>query len=57
MLWRSEFRNTLTSLVRRRALAVEDAIPIAQETERLMAGREYSAFPRDTVLPEAFVSR
>jgi predicted nucleic acid-binding protein len=99
LLWRSEFRNTLTGLVRRQALAVEDATRIAHEAERLMAGREYSvvshdvlqlaagsrcsaydcefvslaqelavplitsdrallrAFPRNTVLPEAFVSR
>ena len=99
LLWRSEFRNTLAGLVRRRALVVEDAIRISHEAERLMVGRAYSvvshhalqlaahsgcsayecefvalaqdlavplvtsdrallrAFPRDTVLPEAFVSR
>lgn len=42
LLWRSEFRNTLTGLVRRRALAVEDAIEVVDAAEQLMAGREYS---------------
>jgi predicted nucleic acid-binding protein len=42
LLWRSEFRNTLAGLVRRRALALEDALRIVDEAERAMAGREYS---------------
>lgn len=42
LLWRSEFRNTLAGLMRREALAVEDAIRITHEAERAMAGREYS---------------
>ena len=42
LLWRSEFRNTLAGLVRRRALAVEHAIQITHEAERAMMGREYS---------------
>lgn len=42
LLWRSEFRNTLVGLVRKRALALEDAIRIVSEAERAMAGREYS---------------
>jgi predicted nucleic acid-binding protein len=42
LLWRSEFRNTLAGLVRRRALPVEDALLIVEEAERAMAGREYT---------------
>jgi predicted nucleic acid-binding protein len=42
LLWRSEFRNVLTGLVQRRALALEDAMQIVGEAERGMAGREYS---------------
>ena len=41
LLWRSEFRNVLAGLVRRRALAVEEASRMADEAERWMAGREY----------------
>ena len=42
LLWRSEFRNTLAGLVRRKALALEDALRIVDDAERAMAGREYS---------------
>lgn len=42
LLWRSEFRNTLAGLVRRRALGLEDAIQITHEAERAMTGREYN---------------
>ena len=42
LLWRSEFRNTLVGLVRRRALVLEDAMRVAVEAERVMRGREYS---------------
>ncbi len=42
LLWRSEFRNALAGLVRRRALAIEDAIQITHEAERAMTGREYT---------------
>ena len=42
ILWRSEFRNTVIGLVRKRALPLEDAIQIVSEAERAMAGREYS---------------
>jgi len=41
VLWRSEFRNVLAGLVRRRALGLEDAARIVSEAERAMAGREY----------------
>ena len=45
-LWRSEFRNTLVGLVRRRALALDDALRITSEAEHAMAGREYSVVSR-----------
>jgi predicted nucleic acid-binding protein len=42
LLWRSEFRNTMAGLIRRQALGLEDALRIAEEAERGMAGREYA---------------
>ena len=42
VLWRSEFRNTLSRIVRRRLLPLEDAIVMANEAERLLAGREHT---------------
>lgn len=42
LLWRSEFRNTLTGLVRTKVLALEEATQIVREAEHSMAGREYS---------------
>lgn len=42
LLWRSEFRNVLSSLVRRRSLSLEDAVQIVAEAERALAGREYA---------------
>ncbi|MBI4573099.1 MAG: type II toxin-antitoxin system VapC family toxin [candidate division NC10 bacterium] len=42
ILWRSEFRNTVIGLVRKRALPLEDTVQIVSEAERAMAGREYS---------------
>lgn len=42
LLWRAEFRNTLAGLVRRKALALEDALRIVDDAEQAMAGREYS---------------
>lgn len=42
VLWRSEFRNTLAGLVRRRALDLPGALAIAVTAERQMAGREYT---------------
>lgn len=42
LIWRSEFRNVLCGLVRRRALAIEDAVQIVADAERWMAGREYA---------------
>lgn len=49
LLWRSEFRNVLSGLVRRRALRLEDAIGIAREAERIMAGREYGVVTHDVL--------
>jgi len=49
LLWRSEFRNTLAGLVRRRALALEDALQIVNEAERSMSGHEYSVVSHEVV--------
>jgi len=40
LLWRSEFRNTLAGLVRRREIDLDDAIRIAHEAEHRMVGGE-----------------
>jgi predicted nucleic acid-binding protein len=42
ILWRSEFRNTLTGLVRQRALQLAEALSIVDEAERQLSGREYT---------------
>jgi predicted nucleic acid-binding protein len=42
LLWRSEFRNTLIGLVRKRALILEEALQIVRAAEDAMRGREYS---------------
>ena len=42
LLWRSEFRNVLAGLVHRRGLGLDDAVRIAHEAERRMAGGEYT---------------
>jgi predicted nucleic acid-binding protein len=42
LLWRSEFRNTLAGLVRRREIGLDDAIRIASNAEYRMTGGEYS---------------
>jgi predicted nucleic acid-binding protein len=42
LLWRSEFRNTLLGLVRRRELDLDDAIRMASDAERQMIGNEYT---------------
>lgn len=49
LLWRSEFRNTLTGLVRKKALTLEDAIQIVGEAERSMVGREYSVVSHEVL--------
>jgi predicted nucleic acid-binding protein len=46
LLWRSEFRNVLIGLVRKRALPLEAATVIVEEAERWLAGHEYSVVSR-----------
>jgi len=41
-LWRSEFRNTLTGLVRWKTITLETAHHIANRAEAWMTGREYT---------------
>lgn len=42
LLWRSEFRNVLIGLVRKRALPLEAAAAMVEEAEQWLTGREYS---------------
>jgi predicted nucleic acid-binding protein len=49
LLWRSEFRSTVSGLVRRRDLALEDALVIVAEAERILAGREYAVASHDVL--------
>ncbi len=42
LLWRSELRNSLVGLVRRRVLGLEEAARVASDAEHLLAGSEYS---------------
>ncbi len=42
LLWRSEFRNTLMGLVRRKDLGLDDVLEIVREAEQWMIGREYT---------------
>ena len=42
LLWRSEFRNTLGGLVRRRDIDLDDAVRMAHDAERRMGGAEFS---------------
>ncbi len=46
LLWRSEFRNALIGLVRKEVLAIDKALSIVDETERWLAGYEYSVISR-----------
>ncbi len=55
LLWRSEFRSTMIGLVRRQAIALEDATTLVSEAERFMAGREYAVLS-DQVLRLAAAS-
>ena len=41
VLWRSEFRNALATLVQQRAISLDVAHHVASEAERRMAGQEY----------------
>ncbi len=42
LLWRSEFRNILAGLVRRKSLTLPVATDFIRETEGWMKGREYA---------------
>ena len=42
LLWRSEFRNSLVGLVRRRILDAGEAARAVSDADRLLAGSEYS---------------
>lgn len=42
LLWRSEFRNILIGLVRRKDLDLEDVLEVVDEVEQWMRGQEYS---------------
>ena len=41
MLWRSEFRNVLTTLIRREFISLNDGIKILELSEALFAEKEY----------------
>jgi predicted nucleic acid-binding protein len=49
LLWRSEFRNTLIGLVRKRALALDDALSMVDEAERWLTGHEYNVISRQVL--------
>ncbi len=42
LLWRSEIRNTLMGLVKRKDLGLDDVLEIVSEAEQWMMGREYT---------------
>jgi len=42
LLWRSEIRNALVGLVRADSLAIEDAVGIMANAERLLTANEYA---------------
>ena len=56
MLWRSEFRNTLATLVRRNAQTLGAALTIVTEAEGWLRGREYTV-NSSVVLQLAHASR
>jgi len=49
LLWRSEFRNVASGMVRRKMLSLADAVTATRGAEEQMSGREYSV-PSDVVL-------
>lgn len=55
ILWRSEFRSVLSMLMRRKSLALTDALEAAREAELLLAGREFTVLTQ-TVLELAMES-
>lgn len=56
LLWRSEFCNVLSTYVNRALIGVDEAIRIASDAERLVAGSEF-AVASDQVLRLAEQSR
>jgi len=42
ILWRSEFRSVLSTLMRRRTLRLSDAFEVARDAEDLLVGREFN---------------
>jgi len=42
LLWRSEFRNALASLVRQETISLDIAYHVASQAERMMARQEYN---------------
>jgi len=56
LLWRSEFRNVLSGLLRRGEADLETAIRLAEASEQHMSGREFSVGPAD-VLERVAASR
>ena len=48
-LWRSEFRNVLTQLIRRGRVALNDAVRLANEAEHRMAGRQFVVVTADVL--------
>lgn len=55
LLWRSELRNVLASLMHGERLGHPEAVQIAHAAEALIAGREF-AMPSDEVLDLAYRS-
>lgn len=49
LLWRSEFRNVLIGLMRKRALLLEEAATIVEEAERWLTGHEYSVISQQVL--------
>jgi len=49
LLWRSEFRSVLSTLMRRQNLALAAALEAAREAESVLAGREFTVLTQ-TVL-------
>lgn len=49
LLWRSEFRNALIGLVRKDALALDEALSMVDEVERWLTGHEYSVVSRQVL--------
>lgn len=49
LLWRSEFRNTVTNLVRSGLIDLDEAIRVSGTGERRMLGREYGVESSDVL--------